>query len=149
MLNKLKESKLSRLGRDENKEAASRLSVLLWVDTKFLHSRKERCAINAKPRGSSISTTDATPALGKCAYNLVALLLCVFLNNSVFVLSPICAFSSDALVFPEDSVCGLVRVCLSEFSEWTSVNTDSKGAPLYIALYHSISYAALSRLKFG
>ena len=30
------------------------------MHTKFLHSRKERCAINAKPRGSSISTTDAT-----------------------------------------------------------------------------------------
>jgi len=119
MLKKLKGLKLSRLGRDKNKEAVSRLSVLLWVDTEFLHSRKERCAINAKPRGSSISTADATPALGKCAYNLVALLPCVFLNNSVFVLSPVCAFSSDVLVFLENSVCGLVRVCLSEFSEWS------------------------------
>src|SRR6476660_4979510 len=106
MLNKLKESKLLRLGRDQNKEAASRLSVLLWVDTKFLHSRKERCAINAKPRGSSISTTDAPPALGQRPYNLFALLRCVFLSNTVFVISRIDIFCNDLSVFLDDSACG-------------------------------------------
>jgi len=127
MLKKLKGSKLSKLldGAQDN-EVICRLNVLLGVDTKFLHSRKERCAINAKPRGSSISTTDATPALGKCAYNPVALLPCVFLSNTVFVLSPICAFSGDVLVFQEDSVCGFVRVCLSELSEWNLKGAASR-----------------------
>jgi hypothetical protein len=106
--------------------AGYRLSILLWVDPKFLHSRKERCAINANPRGSSISTSDAPRALGKCAYNLVALLPCVFLNNSVFVISPIYAFSSKVLVFREASVWRLVRVCLSEFSEWSLKRAASR-----------------------
>ena len=107
MLKKLKGSKLSKLldGAQDN-EVICRLNVLLGVDTKFLHSRKERCAINAKPRGSSISTTDATPALGKCAYNPVALLPCVFLSNFVFVISRIDILCNDLSVFLDDTGCG-------------------------------------------
>jgi hypothetical protein len=112
LLKKSKASKLSRLGADQNEDAASRLSVLLWVDTKFLHSRKERCAINAKLRGSSISTPDAPFGRGKRAYNFVALLLCIFLSNPVLVISPVGIVSKDMVVLFEDWVLGFIRVRL-------------------------------------
>src|SRR4029077_4917538 len=66
--------------------------------------------------GSSLSTTDATPALGQRPHYLFSLLPRVFLSNSVFVISRKDIFCNDLSVFLDDTRYGYVRGCLSKLS---------------------------------
>ena len=120
MSKKLKGSKLLKLldGVHDN-EVTCGLSVLLRVNAKLLHSRKERCTVNPQPGGSSIGATDAALACGEHAHNLVALPSGIFLSNPVFVISPVGTILKEAVLLFEDCVLGLVRVRLSQFSDWS------------------------------
>ena len=65
--------------------AGCRSSILFRIDAKFLHSSKERRAVDPQAGGSTIGTADAPLAGGKRADDLIALLSLKFVSNAVLV----------------------------------------------------------------
>jgi hypothetical protein len=89
------------------KEASCRLSLLLCINTEFLHSREQSRAVHSQARGSTVGTTYAPLACCKCPYDLIALLAFIFVRNAAFITPRIPSFSSDLLEFLQVSRRGL------------------------------------------
>ena len=54
---------------------------MLRIDAEFFHLREEGCTVSAQVGSSSVGTADVPLACGECAYDLLGLLLCVFVSN--------------------------------------------------------------------
>ena len=60
--------------------------ILPGIDAELLHASKKGCAINAHPRGSSISPTNPSLAFGECAHDLFVLLLGVIVSDTLLAI---------------------------------------------------------------
>jgi hypothetical protein len=59
-------------------------SILPGIDAELLHASKKSSAIQAHSLGGSISAANLSFAFGECAHDLVALLLGIIVNNTLF-----------------------------------------------------------------
>jgi hypothetical protein len=100
-----------------DKQAGCRLSILLRIDAKFLHSRKESRAVHSQACGSTIGTTDAPLTCGERSYDLIALPSFIFVSNAGLVALRICSFSSDLLDLMLLGMRERYRIRFPEFSE--------------------------------
>ena len=97
-------------------EEGCRSSILLRINSEFLHSRKQSRAVHSQARSSTIGTAGAPLACDECLFDLIALFSCIFVSNTGPVVLRI-FFSFSTCLILRRSACGTLPYFFSDLCE--------------------------------